>query len=843
MPYYPPPADDQPSPLVRHRRTRSSTNFSDERGPGAFVSLGSLPRSHKKALFHITVNDDDDRDDSPRHSPTRHRASRSRPTSPRPPSRSPPRLPFHLPTPPPLLPFRLAFCLRDHIIPSSHPFHSHHPLQRQASQALSKVFLLFPNIAGLFPFASKHFRAQSAPTTPSGQKNVHFAEDSGLETETETETEAEQTSFPFPSISSTPTLYETDPSSARTSTVPALEASLYAHVHLETLSLPRVHPPALRGTVVVRNVAFEKRVVVRFTLDDWQTTSEVACHHVVSLPSLPPPFPQPRTTIGDLAASIAAGVPPPANSPGNDTRTWDRFSFTIRLEDYEHKLAERTLYLAVRYAPGSGGEYWDNNGGANFRVGFRRASLSPTSSTLPPPVHAQQRTFSAPSTLRTTPTTVAADAPSTLVRSPSFQFPAGPQSQAPPRSTSFPAHSQSSPARAFVARHLSLSNYVPPSTTPSKSLPVSLSEANANTVTPPMTPPGSTRVRSSSLPTGASLRADTPTLHEAELEDHTLPSPEPSPSPEEGILSPLDFWGPEVGAAAESGFAATLGLGIEFPASMEGVGMVGQLLSPPSSPVPGVAMVRGEQERQNERHNEIDDHDENYDEHDEQEGMQHLYDERSHGQGFQTDSSYAALIQQWCFGGVGGGVVQPNTPGHGQAQGYGFPGWGFGLPDAGMVGGARQTAISRSSSLLRFPSAASFLPLMSLQSTTPRPEMAQYYDTDDIVCSSASPVWSADGASLGAMLMYSYATPPPGSIRDERTQFASRVAGCSRSVHLISTSRYNTTIFTERARHTPPLSRILIHLPQAQPPAVVLYLSLSAPSTSTSLGHTKHAVS
>ena len=48
-------------------------------------------------------------------------------------------------------------------------------------------------------------------------------------------------------------------------------------------------------------------------------------------------------------------------------------SFTIRLEDYEHNLASRTLWLVARYAPGSGGEFWDNNDGKNFRVAFRRA--------------------------------------------------------------------------------------------------------------------------------------------------------------------------------------------------------------------------------------------------------------------------------------------------------------------------------------------------------------------------------------------------------------------------------------------------------------------------------------
>ena len=48
------------------------------------------------------------------------------------------------------------------------------------------------------------------------------------------------------------------------------------------------------GSVLVRNVAYNKTVAIRFTLDDWQTTSEVTAHYVSSLPSLPPPFHESR---------------------------------------------------------------------------------------------------------------------------------------------------------------------------------------------------------------------------------------------------------------------------------------------------------------------------------------------------------------------------------------------------------------------------------------------------------------------------------------------------------------------------------------------------------------------
>ena len=56
-------------------------------------------------------------------------------------------------------------------------------------------------------------------------------------------------------------------------------------------SASRSRPAALYGSVLVRNIAFEKQVALGFTLDDWRTTSEVLSKHVNSLAQLPPPFP------------------------------------------------------------------------------------------------------------------------------------------------------------------------------------------------------------------------------------------------------------------------------------------------------------------------------------------------------------------------------------------------------------------------------------------------------------------------------------------------------------------------------------------------------------------------
>ncbi|KAF7317735.1 CBM21 domain-containing protein [Mycena kentingensis (nom. inval.)] len=141
----------------------------------------------------------------------------------------------------------------------------------------------------------------------------------------------------------------------------------------------------LRGTLIVRNAAFEKHVHVRFTLDDWCTTCEVGAKYVESLPT--------------------------SNEPGPG---WDRFGFSIRLSDYAPKrgLVGRELVLVARFSVpwvdagnvgpyvwcdslvgdasssnrkwlgtggGGQGEWWDNNDGRNYRVGFKAETK-----TLPP---------------------------------------------------------------------------------------------------------------------------------------------------------------------------------------------------------------------------------------------------------------------------------------------------------------------------------------------------------------------------------------------------------------------------------------------------------------------------
>ena len=103
-----------------------------------------------------------------------------------------------------------------------------------------------------------------------------------------------------------------------------------------------------------------KHVAVRFTLDDWQATSKVRAKHVVSVLSLPWEV---SKTVGLIANSSSGAAALP---------TWDRFPFTIRLEDHAYKLQDRTLWFVGWYSTEEGGSEWrDNNLGKDYKVAFK----------------------------------------------------------------------------------------------------------------------------------------------------------------------------------------------------------------------------------------------------------------------------------------------------------------------------------------------------------------------------------------------------------------------------------------------------------------------------------------
>ncbi|KFY07498.1 hypothetical protein V492_07090 [Pseudogymnoascus sp. VKM F-4246] len=96
----------------------------------------------------------------------------------------------------------------------------------------------------------------------------------------------------------------------------------------------------LIGQVAVANLAFNKAVVARFTLDYWKTTSEVLAEYT-----------------NDVRRKLQ-----------NDG--FDRFNFTIKLADLAN-LEAKTMFFCVKYCV-NGVEYWDNNNSTNFQVDFRK---------------------------------------------------------------------------------------------------------------------------------------------------------------------------------------------------------------------------------------------------------------------------------------------------------------------------------------------------------------------------------------------------------------------------------------------------------------------------------------
>ncbi|WVQ79400.1 hypothetical protein IAT38_001497 [Cryptococcus sp. DSM 104549] len=131
----------------------------------------------------------------------------------------------------------------------------------------------------------------------------------------------------------------------RTDFSPDARGSLVGeNVVLERVELQGGSGLVFRGTAIVRNVAFKKWVAVRFTLDHWQTVSEVAGTHVCHIPS---------GTTGDEG--------------------WDRFSFSIKLEDYRRKIDERQLILCVHFSV-EGKDWWDSNDGMNYNFTFKKTA-------------------------------------------------------------------------------------------------------------------------------------------------------------------------------------------------------------------------------------------------------------------------------------------------------------------------------------------------------------------------------------------------------------------------------------------------------------------------------------
>ncbi|XP_073459909.1 protein phosphatase 1 regulatory subunit 3D-like [Aquarana catesbeiana] len=116
-----------------------------------------------------------------------------------------------------------------------------------------------------------------------------------------------------------------------------LELVRQRRVCLETLQTDLF---SISGDLRVLNLSYEKEVAVRFSVDSWKTSSEVA-------------------------ASFQRGF---------SDRYTDRFSFKLLCPMLLNK--EGVLEFAIRYRV-CGAEYWDNNDGENYKVKSHRAMVSP----------------------------------------------------------------------------------------------------------------------------------------------------------------------------------------------------------------------------------------------------------------------------------------------------------------------------------------------------------------------------------------------------------------------------------------------------------------------------------
>lgn len=215
-------------------------------------------------------------------------------------------------------------------------------------------------------------RPASMPSTPICTKNVHF--DRKLEhirhflhsekpaavsaQPSPTEDYASQSEFPWESnIDSDDELSIELPNFVPEAQQTANEGAI---IKVETVYLSSDRR-SLIGRVAVRNLAFEKYVCVRYTLDYWTTTSETAASYTEDV----------RKKQRDDA--------------------FDRFLFNIKIDDFTG-VTNKTMFFCVKYNTG-GQDYWDSNGGQNFRVEFRKRRGTERRYSDPPVMASLQKTI------------------------------------------------------------------------------------------------------------------------------------------------------------------------------------------------------------------------------------------------------------------------------------------------------------------------------------------------------------------------------------------------------------------------------------------------------------------
>ncbi|KAI9302421.1 putative phosphatase regulatory subunit-domain-containing protein [Cunninghamella echinulata] len=123
-----------------------------------------------------------------------------------------------------------------------------------------------------------------------------------------------------------------------------------AAIRIENVQLE--HDQLLFGRCRVANLAYEKKVMIRYSFDYWDTFQEIQANY--------------REPIAST------------------TNTWDRFTFELPLPSSPNssldnkKVKPLTCFLALKYIV-NGREFWDNNDGKNYQL-----DLIPTLPSTPP---------------------------------------------------------------------------------------------------------------------------------------------------------------------------------------------------------------------------------------------------------------------------------------------------------------------------------------------------------------------------------------------------------------------------------------------------------------------------
>jgi hypothetical protein len=97
---------------------------------------------------------------------------------------------------------------------------------------------------------------------------------------------------------------------------------------------------SLIGTILVRNLMFDKRVAVRFTFDDWQTVSEVGAKWIRSVE----PSPHPSASSLGPTSSVSCFVGPSSLVKRHD---FDLFGFSLKLSDHLPRIASKALVRCI----------------------------------------------------------------------------------------------------------------------------------------------------------------------------------------------------------------------------------------------------------------------------------------------------------------------------------------------------------------------------------------------------------------------------------------------------------------------------------------------------------------